>query len=93
MTLELRNLRQKHASVFGSENHPIADGQTAKFELKAGCHSIFFIARPAPYAMAPKAEEESDSLIKKCGVFGLGGANCAEIPVLKSDGKVRICGD
>ncbi len=88
VTLEAKNLRQKHASLFGNENHPIADGQTAKFELKAG----FFKARTAPYAMAPKAEEELDSLIKTDVIEPVAYSDWTVpiIPVLKSDSKVRI---
>ncbi len=63
-TLGLKNLLQKHASVFGDDNHAISDGPTAKFESKSVCHPNVFKARPVPYAMAPKVEEELDRLIK-----------------------------
>ncbi len=95
VTLELKNLREKHASIFGNENHAIAVGQTAKLELKARCHPRFSKARPVSYAMAPKAEEALDRLIKNDVIKPVAYSNWAApiVPVLKSDGKVRICGD
>ncbi len=94
-TLELKNLQQKHASVFGNENHPIIYGPTAKFEFKAGCHPRFFKARPVPFAMAPKVEEELDRLIKTNVIKPVVCSDWAApiFPVLKSDGKIRICRD
>ncbi len=95
ITLTLKNLQQKYTSVLGNENHPNADGPAAKFEFKARYHPKFVEARLVPCAMAPKVEEELDRLIKTDAIEPVAYSDWAGpiVPVLKSDGRIRLCGD
>ncbi len=88
-TLELKHLLQKHASLFGNENHPMADCPTAKFGFKAGATQKIFKVQPIPYATVPRVEDEFDRLIKT----DVPDWVAPIILVLKSDGKIWICGD
>nr|VZH96762.1 unnamed protein product [Spirometra erinaceieuropaei] len=55
----------------------------------------FFKARTVPYALAPKVEEELDRLQKADIIELVQYSEWAApiVPVLKTDGSVRICGD
>ena len=55
----------------------------------------FFKARPVPYAMRKKEEQELDRLVQTNVMEPVRYSDWATpiVPVLKADGKVRVCGD
>ncbi|KAG8180416.1 hypothetical protein JTE90_022765 [Oedothorax gibbosus] len=63
--------------------------------LKPDAVPKFFKARPVPYALRKKVDEELDRLLEKGIIEPVKTSVWAApvVPVLKRDGKVRICGD
>nr|VZI36244.1 unnamed protein product [Spirometra erinaceieuropaei] len=70
-------------------------GPPVKFQFKSDFRPRFFKARTVPYAVAPKVEEELDRLQKADIIEPVQYSKWAApiVPLLKSDGSVRICGD
>ncbi|BHF70237.1 hypothetical protein SprV_0301328700 [Sparganum proliferum] len=70
-------------------------GPPVKFQFQSDFRPRFFKARTVPYAVAPKVEEELDRLQKADIIEPVQYSEWAApiVPVLKSDGSVRICGD
>ncbi|BHF62125.1 hypothetical protein SprV_0100510600 [Sparganum proliferum] len=70
-------------------------GPPVKFQFRSDFRPRFFKARTVSYAVAPKVEEELDRLQKADIIEPVQYSECAApiVPVLKSDGSVRICGD
>ena len=67
----------------------------AKLTLKDDSQGRFLKARPMPYALKPKVEEELRRLQNE-GIFTkVEGSEWATpiVPVAKKDGSVRLCGD
>ena len=67
----------------------------ARLALKEGSQPKFCKARPVPYAMKPKAEVELKRLEKEGILPKVKFSDWATpiVPVAKSNGTVRICGD
>ena len=70
-------------------------GHEAHVQLMPDATPRFFKARPVPYALKDKIEKELDRLVKQ-GVYN--HVTYSEwaapiVPVVKSDGTIRICGD
>ena len=79
---KLERLIDDYSEVFKDEIGTLKSAK-AKLALKEGSQPKFCKARPVPYAMKPKVEVE---LKRK-------RRHTAQVPVAKSNGTVRICGD
>ncbi len=70
-------------------------GSSADFEVDPDAQPRFCRARPVPYSLRSKVENELDRLVKNNVITPVTFSKWAApiVPVLKRDGKVRICGD
>ncbi len=92
---ELQALIEKRSALFKEDSGLNYTGPCARFEFKKDSNPRFFRARPVPYALAAKVEEEIDRLLKQGILEKVHYSEWAApiVPVLKGDGTVRICGD
>ena len=91
---KLERLIDGYSEVFKDEIGTFKSAK-AKLALKEGSQPKFFKARPVPYAMKPKVEVELKRLEKE-GIphkVKFGDWATPIVPVAKSNGTVRICGD
>ena len=90
----LQAVLKKHASLFSPGVGAIKDVKV-HLTLKPNAVPKFFKARPVPYALREKVDEELDRLLDKGIIEPVKTSVWAApvVPVLKRDGKVRICGD
>ena len=84
----------KHQSVFKDELGKV-EGMTAKFHINQDAQPKFFKARPVPYALRTKVEEELARLEANGVIQPRQFSRWAApiVPVVKQDGSIRICGD
>ncbi|BHF65666.1 ATP-binding cassette sub- E member 1 [Sparganum proliferum] len=84
-----------HKDLFRDDSATHYRGPPVKFQFQSDFRPRFFKARTVPYAVAPKVEEELDRLQKADIIEPVQYSEWAApiVPVLKSDGSVRICGD
>lgn len=70
-------------------------GPKAKLHLKEGATPKFHKARQVPYSLRPKVEAELEKLEKEGIITKVDWSEWATpiVPVPKSNGSVRICGD
>ena len=85
---------QTHKEVF-SPGIEKAKSHTATLTVKPDAKPKFCKARPVPYALVNKVEQELDNLEKQ-GILSM--VQYSEwatpvVPVLKQSGDVRLCGD
>ena len=90
----LESLLERHYEVFKDELGTLKD-VTVHLDLKEGALPKIFKPRPVPYALKAKVEEELDRLVKLKIYEPVAHSAWAApvVPVLKPNGKVRICGD
>ena len=93
-TANCQPILDKHKAVFGKGLGTVK-GATAKFHINPEVQPRFYKARPVPYALQPQVEAalkklEADGVITPVQ-FSQWAAPI--VPVVKSDGTVRICGD
>ena len=91
----LQSVVDRHQEVFKPELGTLK-GYEAKILVDSDARPRFHKARPVPYAMKGKVEEELDRLQKEGVIEPIQFADWAApiVAVLKADGKsVRICGD
>ena len=71
------------------------NGPPVKFELKPDAHPIKLPPRKIPFALREKVEQELDRLQKLKIIEPIAYSDWLTpiVPVLKGDGKIRICGD
>ena len=91
---QLDELLSKHQVVFKRELGTLK-GMQAGLELKPGAQPRFYKARSVPYALKEAIEQDLCRL-EQLGIIEK--VNCSEwatpvVPVPKSDGSVRLCGD
>lgn len=91
---QLDELLSKHQVVFKRELGTLK-GMQAGLELKPGTKPRFYKARSVPYALKETIEHDLCRL-EQLGIIEK--VNCSEwatpvVPVPKSDGSVRLCGD
>ncbi|BHF57996.1 hypothetical protein SprV_0100094500 [Sparganum proliferum] len=81
--------------LFRDDSATYYRGPPIKFQFQSDFRPRFFKARTAPYAVAPKVDEELDRLQKADVIEPVQYSEWAVpiVPVLKSDGFVRICSD
>ncbi|BHF61691.1 hypothetical protein SprV_0100466700 [Sparganum proliferum] len=87
--------RHQKTDLFHDDSATHYRGPPVKFQFQSDFRPRFFKARTVPYAVAPKVEEELDRLQKADIIEPMPYSEWAApiVPVLKSDGSVRICGD
>lgn len=87
-------LVNKFSRVFSGEVGKI-EGIQAKLHLKDDCQPVFCKPRIMPFAIQKKVEVELDSLVESGILKKIDTSDWATpiVPVLKSNGTVRICGD
>nr|VZI21338.1 unnamed protein product [Spirometra erinaceieuropaei] len=91
----LDSILVNHKDLFRDDSATHYRGPPVKFQFQSDFRPRFFKARTVPYALAPKVEDELDRLQKADIIEPV---QCSEwaapiVPVLKTDGSVRICGD
>ena len=93
-SVELKTILDKYATVFEEELGTVKRTEV-HINLKLDAKPRFCKARPVPYALKPKIDTELDRLVKEGVYVPVGYSRWAApiVPVLKNDGKVRICGD
>ena len=69
--------------------HPVT------IDLDPACSPRFLKARPVPYSLKSKVDEEIDRLISEQIIFPVPHSDwaCPAVPVVKPNGKIRLCGD
>ena len=94
MKVSVAGVLQKHTQVFREELGTLK-GFAAKIHVDEGKPPKFFKARPVPYAMRKKVEQELDRLVQTNVMEPVRYSDWATpiVPVLKADGKVRVCSD
>ncbi len=92
---ERQGFIEKHFALFKEASCLSYTGSCARFEFKKDSNPRFFRARPVPYALVLKVQEEIDRLLKHGIIEKVHHSERAAsiVPVLKGDGAVRICGD
>ena len=90
----LEDVLQKHAVVF-SEKMGVAKNIVAKIHVDPEATPKFYRARSVPYAIKGKIEQELQRLENEGVVSKVVESEWAApiVPVIKSDGSVRLCGD
>ena len=91
---KLKTVLVEFNEVFVEETG-LCKGVKARINMKSDATPTFRKARPLPYAMKKKVENEHDRLEQKGIITPVQYSNWAApvVPVLKHDGSVRSCGD
>ncbi|CAC5358317.1 unnamed protein product [Mytilus coruscus] len=89
-----KELLDQHSSVF-NDNIGCVNGITGNLIMKDNVKPVFMKARPIPYALRPKVEQELDRLEEEGIISKVPTSEWATpiVPVVKRSGGVRICGD
>ena len=92
--LSLQQILAKHADVFKEELGEL-QGVTASIHVSDKARHRFVKSRQVPFAMRAKVEKELDHLLALGVIRPVQFSDWAApiVPVLKGDGRVRICGD
>jgi len=90
----LAGLLDRHKAVFRDELGTVK-GTSAKFHVDSQSRPRFYKPCPVSYAMWERVEQELDQLKHEGIIRPIEFSDWAApiVPVLKSDGTVRICGD
>ena len=83
-----------HQNVF-KDGMGCIKGTSAKFVVRSDATPKFYGARPVPYSLRPKVEEELNRL-ERDGIITpveFSEWTAPIVPVVKRDGSIRICGD
>jgi hypothetical protein len=91
---EIQDLIQKHPHLFRSELGTL-QGVEANIFITPNSQPRFYKPRPVAYAFKSKVEQELDCLQKEGVISPVQFSDWAApiVPVIKSDGSIRICGD
>ena len=91
---QLQKMLDVHKDVFG-EGLGTLKGTEAKIYVDSGAAPKYMKARPVPYALKAKVEQELDRLQSEGIISPVEFTEWAApiVPVVKQDGSVRICGD
>ena len=90
----LDSILEAHEAVFKPELGTLR-GMEAKLHVEAEAQPLFFRARTVPFALRQKVEQELERLEQEGVVEPVTFSDWAApiVPVMKGDGRVRICGD
>ena len=90
----LQDVLQRHNTVFKPELGRIK-GSEAKLHINTAARPRFYKPRSVPYALRQKVERELDRLEEAGVIVPTQHSDWAApiVPVVKSNGSVRICGD
>ena len=90
----LEDLKTKYADIFDGKLGMLRDYQ-AKLYLKDNVAPVFMRARPIPYAMRSKVEQEVNRLEHEGVITKTTSSDWATpvVPIVKQNGQIRICGD
>lgn len=93
-TLTLQGVLEEHRAVFRDELGKV-QGVTAKIHVDPEAQPKFHKARPVPFSLRKKVEDELERLQELDIIQPVQFSDWAApiVPVLKGDGRVRICGD
>lgn len=92
--LSLSQVLKSNHSVFG-EGLGKLEGTTAKIYVDENAKPRYFKPRPVPYSIRGKIESELERLEKQGIIEPVQFSEWAApiVPIVKSDGSLRICGD
>ena len=84
----------KHSSVFADELGT-AKGVTVTLHVDPAVQPKFYKARPVPFAIRPKVEDELDRLLTAGVIEPVQYSDWAApvVPVAKQDGSIGLCGN
>lgn len=87
-------LKRRYPEVFTEKLGKFKNGKI-KLELLPDATPKFIKARPVPYAIRPKVDQEIDRLVKEGILEPIEYSDFGSpiVPVLKKNGQIRICGD
>ncbi len=93
-TSKIDCLVHKYSELF-EESLGTLKGTTAKIHVDPAATPVFCKARPVPYALRDRIEKDLDRLQKAGTIEPVQLSEWATpiVPVVKSDGSVRVCGD
>ncbi|XP_046565949.1 uncharacterized protein K02A2.6-like [Haliotis rubra] len=91
---KLQDILQDHAEVFKNELGTLKNVK-ARIEVEEDTTPKYVKARPVPYSLRQKVDDEIDRLVKENILEPI---DCSEwatpiVPVVKKNGSVRLCGD
>ena len=91
---KLKNVLSNYGSIF-SDGIGKVKGVKASLTLKTDAKPKFLKARPVPYALKPKIEQELENLEKQGIISKANTSDWATpiVPIVKPNGQIRICGD
>ena len=92
--VKLNNVLLQYKNVFNAELGTLKNVEV-KSKAKSDAIPKFCKAHPLPYAFVDRVETELDRLLNE-GIFGpIAHSDWAApiVPVIKPDGRIRICGD
>lgn len=92
--LPIDHLVSKYSELF-DESLGTLKGTTAKIHVDPSAATVFCKARSFPYALQDRIEEDLDRLQRAGTIEPVQFSEWATpiVPVVKSDGSVRVCGD
>ena len=90
----LESIINRYSQLF-EERLGTLKGKKASIHVDAGTKPIFYRPRPVPYALREKIEQELERLVNAGTIEPVQYSDWATpiVPVMKSDGSLRICGD
>jgi hypothetical protein len=91
---KLKEIQHKYAGVF-QEGLGRYTGPVVSIIPKEGSKPVFYKSRPVPFALKDRIYEEIDRLESEGVLEATSHSEWATpiVPVLKQDGRVRLCGD
>lgn len=92
--IQLHKILHKYPTIFNKDMGKIKNLQ-ARLKVKDNIQPIFFKARQVPYALLQKVEDELNLLVSEGILVKVNNSSWATpiVPIVKSNGKIRICGD
>ena len=92
--LSVETCLAKHFNVFNSELGKVK-GLKVKIHVDNGVKPLYYKSRPVPYMLRDKIEKELDRLVSEGTITQVDFSDWATpiVPIVKTDGSIRICGD